>query len=199
MIEEEGDLMAAIELFEDGKGISVGSWHFRVEKGPIGSSEELEALGKTLNLKLPSMVFLRSSVDIDLRDDASGAKQGFRLKFDATNALAGVGSSDPKLQVMAAKDWVSRRTHKDVQMLESPSDWTFTTKYDGDVLDGVKEIRKGTEKKINYDKLRRRDIPVRYFNESILFEDELDDNGVSIYTIRMVRFLTSLIHQPLLP
>mmetsp|Transcript_2283 Transcript_2283/g.6847 ORF Transcript_2283/g.6847 Transcript_2283/m.6847 type:complete len:252 (-) Transcript_2283:249-1004(-) len=185
--------MRKSELFEQSRGISIGGWHFRVEKGPIGSSDELERIGQQLGIKLPGMVFTRNHVDVDARypgeKDESGnadpeAKM-FRLKFDPIDALKEVGESDPALRVRAARDWESRRTHKDVKTLENPSDWTFTTKYKGEIVCGVREVKENTEKDIDYEKLKRRDIPILYYNEVLLFEDELDDNGVSSFTVRM--------------
>eukprot|EP00188_Purpureofilum_apyrenoidigerum_P001241 Plantae.Rhodophyta-Purpureofilum_apyrenoidigerum.ctg16670.p1 GENE.Plantae.Rhodophyta-Purpureofilum_apyrenoidigerum.ctg16670~~Plantae.Rhodophyta-Purpureofilum_apyrenoidigerum.ctg16670.p1 ORF type:complete len:269 (-),score=54.75 Plantae.Rhodophyta-Purpureofilum_apyrenoidigerum.ctg16670:334-1140(-) len=185
--------MQDFELFEQNRGIAIGGWHFRVEKGPIGSSDELERIGQSLGIKLPSMVFTRNHVEVDARfsgePDASGEvnpeAKTFKLKFDPIDALREVGQSDPALRVRAAKDWELRRSHKDVKTLENPSDWTFTTKYAGEVICGVKEVKENTEKDINYEQLKRRDIPILYYNDVLLFEDELDDNGVSSFTVRM--------------
>ena len=42
-----------------------------------------------------------------------------------------------------------------------------------------------TEERIDYEKLRERE-PIKFFDEVILFEDELDDNGCSKLSVKIV-------------
>lgn len=43
-----------------------------------------------------------------------------------------------------------------------------------------------TEERINYRKLQERE-KILFFQEIILYEDELDDNGCSVLTAKLVR------------
>ncbi|KAJ8904347.1 hypothetical protein NDN08_000868 [Rhodosorus marinus] len=177
-----------MELFEDGKGIAVGDWQFRVEKGPIGSSEETDSLSSKLNMKLPGMVFTKNVVELDAKlTTPSESKESvfFKMSIDPVGALRGIGKNDPRIQVKAAKHWDARRAHEDVQVIKAETDWTFSSTYMGDIVSGISSIEENTTRGINIEKLKRRDIPVLYFNEAVLYEDELDDNGTSCYNVRL--------------
>ena len=75
-------------------------------------------------------------------------------------------------------------------------DWTFTTEYkgtisapaatgDGGDTSGVGALVE-TEEKIDLDRLRVPE-PMLFFDEVVLFEDELADNGDSFLSVKVVR------------
>lgn len=72
-------------------------------------------------------------------------------------------------------------------------DWTFTTTYKGTLCtasgDTEAPLHEGlvteTEEKIDLDRLRRPEAML-FFDEVVLFEDELADNGVSFLSVKVV-------------
>ncbi len=75
-------------------------------------------------------------------------------------------------------------------------DWTFTTEYKGTISAPVAEGADAaaavagslveTEEKIDLDRLRVPE-PMLFFDEVVLFEDELADNGDSFLSAKVVR------------
>jgi type 2A phosphatase activator TIP41 len=75
-------------------------------------------------------------------------------------------------------------------------DWTFTTEYKGTISAPVAEGADAaaavagslveTEEKIDLDRLRVPE-PMLFFDEVVLFEDELADNGDSFLSVKVVR------------
>lgn len=69
-----------------------------------------------------------------------------------------------------------------------PYDWTYTpTDYRGSLFGDIKVS--DTEQKIDYEKLKVRE-KILFFDEVILYEDELDDNGCAVLTTKVVRKVT---------
>ncbi len=77
-----------------------------------------------------------------------------------------------------------------------PYDWTFTPSgYVGTVSPDPRRKRKGedvppptveeTEERIDYDKLRERER-ILFYDEVLLYEDELDDNGCTKLSCKIV-------------
>lgn len=72
-------------------------------------------------------------------------------------------------------------------------DWTFTTTYKGTLLPegsdetaSTAECSAETEDKIDLNRLRAPE-PMLFFDEVVLFEDELADNGISFLSAKVVR------------
>jgi type 2A phosphatase activator TIP41 len=176
-------------LLGSGEGIDLCGWEIRGHNGPILSSPREADLANELRIRLPGMIFGDSIVSL------THAQARFSLRFGACEALRGVGPADPNIQVRAAQVWATRKGSKDFPVLENPSDWTFTTRYPGTVEMPLEtpELPRGAGTRdglvsIDYEVLRNTDIPILYFSDVLLFEDELDDNGTASYRVRMVRF-----------
>jgi len=71
-----------------------------------------------------------------------------------------------------------------------PYDWTYSTRYNGSNVSSNKalEFCPTTEESIDIEQLKRPD-PILFYDENILFEDELADNGTALLTTRMVWLL----------
>lgn len=67
-----------------------------------------------------------------------------------------------------------------------PFDWSYSTDYKGTVTKGKQfETRPDAEAEpIPIDKLKRQD-PILFFDEVVLYESELDDNGISILSCKL--------------
>ena len=74
--------------------------------------------------------------------------------------------------------------------MDKASDWTFGTKYGGhfEVAGGGAVAVRGSERELDWGELKRRDLRIVWWKELILFEDELDDNGEAVYSVRIVSF-----------
>lgn len=79
---------------------------------------------------------------------------------------------------------LSSQNHTDVKDVVKPYDWTYTTDYRG-TSNQEFEIYSG-ESLIDLERLKRQD-PILFYDDNILYEDELADNGTAMLTIRLVR------------
>lgn len=78
----------------------------------------------------------------------------------------------------------SSANHTDVKDVIKPYDWTYTTDYKG-TLRGASAFEETDETKIDMERLKRLD-PILFYDDTILYEDELADNGTAVLSIRMV-------------
>jgi type 2A phosphatase activator TIP41 len=180
-------------LLPNNGGIDVGGWSVRAHRGAIASSSREDAIAAELGIQLPGMLFDSSSLKL------THLPSGMKLCFNTIDALRGVGPVDPAIRVKAAKVWDAREAPRDVKVgvLEGASDWTFATRYGGTVglegsAGGVAQFISSNPELIDYTLLRRMDIPILFFEDVILFEDELDDNGIASYRVR-VRVMPGLL------
>ena len=85
-----------------------------------------------------------------------------------------------------------RRDSPYIQKVVKPYDWTYTPNNYRGTLGGDRPlIVEETELKINYEKLKEQER-ILFFDEVILYEDELDDNGCSMLSSKLVRRYTRL-------
>lgn len=66
----------------------------------------------------------------------------------------------------------------------TPYDWTFSTAYCGTLCNGVPA--EDTSERLDIELLKRQE-PILFYDEVILFEDELADNGSSQLSVKLVR------------
>lgn len=64
-----------------------------------------------------------------------------------------------------------------------PFDWTFSSEYKG-TISGPTEV-KHTEERIDIEKLKQKE-KILFYQELMLYEDELHDNGIASSTIKIV-------------
>ncbi|KAI8346314.1 TIP41-like protein [Mortierella sp. GBAus27b] len=117
---------------------------------------------------------------------------GFKLEFKALPALAMVDKSSKSsdlIKVSYAREWFDRRSmanQEHITDVVKPYDWTYSTKYNGSnqSKQDHMQFQTTTEETIDMDQLRRPD-PILFYNENILFEDELADNGTAILSTKV--------------
>lgn len=179
--------------FREKPSISVGDWSIYTQKGSIPLLDELDRLNATrFDFPLPEMIFTHNLVRVV--HDTSGACVEF-------NTLDALDSLDPEssLKVSYHQEWLSTRPRaRDSgaaagagdsaggaggRELESvkPYDWTYTTKYRGTVTGGEFGA---TDERIPLEKLTRPD-PILFYDEAVLFEDELGDNGILMFLTKI--------------
>lgn len=123
---------------------------------------------------------------------------GIKLHFNAFDALTGWKKEDlPAVEVPAAAKWKDR-SQPSLEILMN-YDYTFTTPYCGSEtiettieLDGGEISKEGTssicwedcEEKIDVSALAPKE-PIIFYDEVILYEDELSDNGTSLLTVKV--------------
>jgi type 2A phosphatase activator TIP41 len=66
-----------------------------------------------------------------------------------------------------------------------PFDWSYTTDYKGTITKGKPfKVQKENAEPIPIELLKRPD-PILFFEEVVLFESELDDNGISVLSCKL--------------
>ena len=154
-----------------------GGWRIEVVKGPIMTTAEMEAFEKAHDMpSLPEMIHGSSVVAF------SRGRQ--RVSFSAKDALVEwrrtcLGKAGPK--VANAGAWREERGAVLADIPVAEYDWTFHSGYAGTVEGGVLEE---SERGIPYEKLQVRE-EILFWDQLVLMEDELADNGVCIETVKL--------------
>lgn len=77
--------------------------------------------------------------------------------------------------------------HQDVKDVVKPYDWTYTTAYRGTLNDKA-VFHEAEEPSIDVARLQKQE-PILFYDENILYEDELADNGTTILSVRLVSWM----------
>ncbi|KAI1384586.1 TIP41-domain-containing protein [Hypoxylon trugodes] len=185
-----------------------GAFVISSRKLPISKAGPIDAMEKALGIPVPEMIFGDNVVAI------RHVPTGWGIEFNAFDALDAVDKTDKKmLQVAYAKSWSASReqTSAGIKDVVKPYDWSYSTEYRGTVTsssssllpppppeytpnseEGTKEQEKienkhpftPTSKPIPIELLKRRD-PILFFDEVMLYESELDDNGISVLSVKV--------------
>merc|ERR1712098_869056 len=94
-----------------------------------------------------------------------------------------VNSHEDLVRVSYSKDWLAARQESPhLNNILHPFDWTYTTNYKGTLNDAFHgEV---TDELINYEKLKIQE-KILFFDEVVLYEDELDDNGCAKLSVKL--------------
>jgi len=147
-------------------------------KLPISKSEPIEDMHKKLRIPPPEMIFGDNMVSI------THENSGWEIQFNSFDALDRVDKTDKNmLKVAYSREWSqSRETHAEgIKEVVKPFDWSYTTDYKGTVQGPA--FTPDTEP-IPIELLKRPD-PILFFEEVVLYESELDDNGISVLSIKV--------------
>lgn len=153
-------------------------------KLPISKAGAIDDMTDKIGIPIPEMIFGDNLVAI------THAPSNWTLSFNAADALDAVDKTEKNmLKVAYARDWESTRegTTQKIKEVVKPYDWSYSTSYEGTVEKGSagsKELQTTAEHKIPIELLKRRD-PILFFDEVVLYESELDDNGISIYSAKL--------------
>ncbi|KAF3924811.1 hypothetical protein ABW21_db0202210 [Orbilia brochopaga] len=172
-----------------GRSITVGGVTVTTRKLPILNAPEIEAMTEKLGIAPPEMIFGNNAVSVEAAtatqgDDKSQAA-GWKIEFNALGALDLVDKTgSDMLKVAYSAAWQKQREsmHEGIKEVVKPFDWTYSTNYRG-TLTGNARFEPTTEQ-IPLDKLRRQD-PILFFDDVMLYEDELADNGMSILSVKV--------------
>ncbi|CAA7019917.1 unnamed protein product [Microthlaspi erraticum] len=182
---------AGAELLPEGRrGLRIHGWEIETIRGTILTSlavEEWEEKLKTSHL--PEMVFGENA--LVLKHLSSNTK----IHFNAFDALAGWKQEGlPPVEVPAAEKWKFRS--KPSQQVILDYDYTFTTPYRGSEAvekDREEAVAKEGEASLQWEDCEEQiDLaalslkePILFYDEVVLYEDELADNGVSLLTVKV--------------
>ncbi|CAK8573881.1 unnamed protein product [Lathyrus sativus] len=192
---DENDLKAAsAEIFVDGgrRGIRIHGWLIESRRNSILNSSNVQEWEKKLvTSHLPEMVFGENALIL------KHLNSGTKIHFNAFDALCGWKQEAlPPVEVPAAAKWKFRS--KPFEEIILDYDYTFTTPYCGSgVIEIDKDLNGGKISEETGD-LRWEDCkeqidlvalaskePILFYDEVVLYEDELADNGVSLLTVKV--------------
>ncbi|GAA5958327.1 hypothetical protein JCM8115_004054 [Rhodotorula mucilaginosa] len=176
--------------------IALEGWTITTTKRPILSIPEADAASNELDLALPEICFGNNALRV------SHDETGFALEWNTIDLLRAVQRGQGwdarpgagPVRVAYADEWTRAQiatgssTHLTVQ---KPFDWTYTTLHPGSTsgsrIGQHPEWRPAprTHPGIPLASLARTDIPILFFDEVPLFEDELGDNGIANATVRV--------------
>lgn len=148
-------------------------------KLPISKAAPIDELTDRIGIPMPEMIFGDNLVSI------THTPTNWSLSFTTPDALDAVDKTEKNmLRVAYARDWESTRegTTQKIKEVVKPYDWSYSTIYDGTLAPASR--LQPTKKKIPLELLKRRD-PILFFDEVVLYESELDDNGISIYSAKL--------------
>lgn len=166
-----------------------GNFEISSRKLPISKSGPIDEMSARLGIPIPEMIFGDNLVAV------RHAPSGWAIEFAAEPALDAVDKTGANmLQVAYAGEWSSSRERSsahDIREVVKPYDWSYSTTYRGSetpALHGAEPGRALADapegRQIPLELLKRRD-PILFFDEVVLFESELDDNGVSVFSCKM--------------
>lgn len=160
-----------------------GPWILTSVKSHILTSEgpARENFESQLELpQVPEMIFADNILKLEHQN-------GFGVNFNSLDALKLVDAHHDPLKVAVSQAWQEARADSEIiKEVVKPFDWTFTTDYKGTVF-GKKgsELKVSpTDERIDIEKLKVRE-KIIFYDEILLFEDELADNGCSILSVKI--------------
>ncbi|CRG90429.1 Type 2A phosphatase activator TIP41 [Talaromyces islandicus] len=150
------------------------------QKLPILKSGPIEDMTKNLGIAPPEMIFGDNFVTIEHPASAWGI--AFNA-FDALDRVDKTGSA--MLKVAYSKEWQKSRehTHEGIKDVVKPFDWSYSTDFKG-TLRPESPPFSPTNDQIPIELLKRPD-PILFFDDVILYEDELADNGISMLSCKI--------------
>ncbi|EPE07060.1 type 2a phosphatase activator tip41 [Ophiostoma piceae UAMH 11346] len=176
-----------------------GHWQISSRKLPISRAGAIDAMADRIGIPIPEMIF--GDNQVVLRHVPSG----WSITFDAADALDKVDKTgESRLQVAYARDWASSREMSSVEGITDvrPYDWSYSTSYRGTEAKGAdadgsekdekqlngdavaEHLEETSEHQLPLELLRQRD-PILFNDDVILYESELDDNGISILRVKI--------------
>ncbi|KAI0995453.1 hypothetical protein K3495_g12726 [Podosphaera aphanis] len=150
-------------------------------KLPISKSGQIDEMSGRLGIPVPEMIFGDNFVSIE------HIASGWHLNFNAFDALDRVEKTGKNmLKVAYSQEWSNSRenAHEDIKKIVKPFDWSYSTDYKGTNTKGKPfEMKNKNSESIPIELLMRPD-PIIFFDEVVLYESELDDNGISVLTCK---------------
>ncbi|PTU18649.1 hypothetical protein P175DRAFT_0503451 [Aspergillus ochraceoroseus IBT 24754] len=161
--------------------VNVKGFKISTQKLPILKADPIEEMTKKLGIAPPEMIFGDNYVSIEHE------KSGWSITFNAFDALDRVDKKgESMLKVAYSKEWQESReaTHEGIKEVVKPFDWSYSTDYAGTVHCPTTRQFEETLNSIPIELLKRPD-PILFFDDVILYEDELADNGIAMLSCKI--------------
>ncbi|XP_077198148.1 TIP41-like protein [Paroedura picta] len=162
------------------RDFTFGPWKLTAARTHIMKSAEAERLAEELHMPcVPEMMFGDNILRIQHENQ-------FGIEFNAVDALRCVNNFQGVVKVACAEEWQESRSEPEhTKEVVKPYDWTYTTDYKGTLLGDSLQLKvSATTEHIDTEKLKARE-QIMFFEEVLLFEDELHDHGVSSLSVKI--------------
>ncbi|RIB12158.1 TIP41-like protein, partial [Gigaspora rosea] len=163
------------------QGIQVRGWTISTTKLPIFNSQEIDRVQKQISIPLPEMFFGNNKLQVT-------NEHGIIFELSPVDALKFVDATKEggdRVKVAYSEEWKhkSAKNHDHIKDVVKPYDWTYSTSYSGTLIHGLQDFEKTTDR-IDIEKLKIPE-PILFYDEIILFEDELADNGTALLNAKV--------------
>ncbi|KAL5119150.1 Tap42 interacting protein [Pleosporales sp. CAS-2024a] len=178
--------------------ITKGAFTITTRKLPILRAAPIDDMSKKLGITPPEMIFGDNLARIE------HAPSGWFVEFNAFDALDRVDKTgDNMFKVSYSHEWQQNRQKQfeDITDVVKPFDWSYSTDYKGTTP--ASPALQPSPRPIPLELLKRPD-PIHFFDEVMLYEDELADNGIAMLSCKirvmparlllLVRFFMRLDH-----
>ncbi|KAF2403333.1 type 2A phosphatase activator TIP41 [Trichodelitschia bisporula] len=173
------DITAHFPLQADaGQSVTQSGFTITTHKLPILKAGPIEQMTAQLGITPPEMIFGDNGVTIEHKQ--SGWSIGFSA-FDALDRVDKTGGS--MLKVAYSSEWQKNRqhVHEDIKEVVKPFDWSYSTDFKGTTT-GPPLSPSDAEIPLH---LLTRPDPIIFFDEVVLYEDELADNGIAMLSCKI--------------
>jgi len=182
MVSSHGNGLVTPTPKDAGSSITQSGFSISTHKLPISKAGPIEEMTNKLGIAPPEMIFGDNSVRIE------HAKSGWIIEFNALDALDLVDKKgDSMLKVSYSKEWQHNRqhVHEDIKEVIKPFDWSYSTDYKGTVsASDSAPCFQPSSTPIPIALLTRPD-PILFFDDVMLYEDELADNGITLLSCKI--------------
>ncbi|KAL9001530.1 MAG: hypothetical protein Q9169_000105 [Polycauliona sp. 2 TL-2023] len=161
------------------KTISHHGFQITTRKLPILKAEPIDHMTAGLGIAPPEMIFGDNLVSI------KHVRSGWKIEFNAFDALDLVDKTGSSmLQVAHSREWQSTREkkHEGITEVVKPFDWSYSTNYKG--TESSPKVLEPSSTPIPFELLKRPD-PIIFFDEVMLYEDEMADNGITLLSCKL--------------
>ncbi|KAF2456764.1 TIP41-like family-domain-containing protein [Lineolata rhizophorae] len=163
-------------------GTTQSGFRVTTRKLPILKAGPIEDMTDRLGINPPEMIFGDNYARIE------HAASGWVIEFNAFDALDRVDKTgEAMLKVSYSREWQRNRQHhyEDIKEVVKPFDWSYTTDYKGSIsAPPSAPIFAPTLTPLPLELLKRPD-PILFFDEVMLYEDELADNGIAMLSCKV--------------
>ncbi|KAI9208573.1 TIP41-like family-domain-containing protein [Polychytrium aggregatum] len=163
--------------------IAHAGWTITTKKHPIFNSAEIDNASKEIQMPFPEMFFGNNAIELK-------HSSGFQYSISALDALRNVASipeSEHKsVQVAHAEHWtkMSLEANDQIKDVVKPYNWIYLSSYSGTLSSSLGAKFEPSLVGVDLDRLRLPE-PILFYDELVLYEDELHDNGISCMTARI--------------
>lgn len=174
--------------------IEQSGWKVYAPHGAILSNDEVDEWESEL-FALPEQTFGATRLQID------HAASGFRVELNAREALRALRGQPasaelPYREAWKGKEGMATPFFGPIKVQEYNYDWTYATTYGGTVTErdpssdpseqgAAMEPRAGAEEDGIDQSLLARPDPILFFDELVLYEDDLADNGACKLSVKL--------------